>query len=322
MPVIRCPQCSQPYDIPPSIAVKLPSSIARCHCGEWLCGNREALINRVLGDGQLEEIDLQQYRIEEMDAPVAEEIPTDEEPFDVGGPRSVRIIAHGADEKVDAVFAIDRHPLLIGRRGCHIELDDAELSIRHCEIVRRGGDLLLRDSGSHTGTYLDGEPVDESVLGEGMHLVRVGSALVCIEPTDQPGFPVEPIEIDTQDLLGASPLLMKRLLEKGAKSLDQGGASHFFLVCVEGPCTGEEYEIPMDGGIVGREGTVRVPDEYLSRKHFAFFRDPDDGTLRIRDLGSRNGTFLNTLPAKNTRVHHGDEIKAGFSRFRVEERRG
>ena len=29
----------------------------------------------------------------------------------------------------------------------------------------------------------------------------------------------------------------------------------------------------------------------------------------VRDLGSRNGTFLNTLPAKNTKVHSGDEIR-------------
>jgi len=43
-------------------------------------------------------------------------------------------------------------------------------------------------------------------------------------------------------------------------------------------------------------------------------------TIRVRDLGSRNGTFLNTLPAHNTKIQGGDEIRAGVHRFRVEQR--
>ena len=64
---------------------------------------------------------------------------------------------------------------------------------------------------------------------------------------------------------------------------------------------------------------MRVPDEFLSRKHFEVMPDPD-GIVRVRDLGSRNGTFLNTLPARNTKVHAGDEIRAGVNRFRIERR--
>jgi pSer/pThr/pTyr-binding forkhead associated (FHA) protein len=62
-----------------------------------------------------------------------------------------------------------------------------------------------------------------------------------------------------------------------------------------------------------------VPDEFLSRRHFEVVPD-QDGTIRVRDLGSRNGTFLNTLPAKNTKVHAGDEIQAGVNRFKIEHR--
>jgi len=64
---------------------------------------------------------------------------------------------------------------------------------------------------------------------------------------------------------------------------------------------------------------VRVPDEFLSRRHFEIVREAD-GTARVRDLGSRNGTFLNTLPARNTKIHTGDEIRAGVNRFRIEHR--
>jgi pSer/pThr/pTyr-binding forkhead associated (FHA) protein len=71
--------------------------------------------------------------------------------------------------------------------------------------------------------------------------------------------------------------------------------------------------------VVGREGNVRVPDEFLSRRHFEIIPE-GDGSIRVRDLGSRNGTFLNTLPARNTRVRSGDEIQAGMNRFRIEQR--
>ena len=64
-----------------------------------------------------------------------------------------------------------------------------------------------------------------------------------------------------------------------------------------GPLDGQEFEIPPSGLVVGREGHVRVPDEFLSRRHFEVVPEAD-GTIRVRDLGSRNGTFLNTLPAR------------------------
>jgi pSer/pThr/pTyr-binding forkhead associated (FHA) protein len=96
-------------------------------------------------------------------------------------------------------------------------------------------------------------------------------------------------------------------------------AARVVLVCVEGPLLGQEFEVPPGGLVVGREGHVRVPDEFLSRRHFEVLRD-DEGAIRVRDLGSRNGTFLNTLPARNTKVHSGDEIRAGNNRFRIENR--
>jgi hypothetical protein len=95
--------------------------------------------------------------------------------------------------------------------------------------------------------------------------------------------------------------------------------SRVVLICVEGALAGQEFEIPPGGLVVGREGHVRVPDEFLSRRHFEVGRD-EEGVVRVRDLGSRNGTFLNTLPARNTKIHAGDEIRAGVNRFKIEHR--
>jgi pSer/pThr/pTyr-binding forkhead associated (FHA) protein len=310
MPLIRCPKCGQAYDIPGVVAVRLQNAIATCHCGEWLSGSKAAVLARVMNPEQIREVDVQPYRVDGAAEPPAE-APRTETP---SRPRSVHIVARGANESVDTVFTIHEHPLWIGRKGCHVELAEAELSIRHCSIFVRGDDLVVRDADSHMGTFLDGQQVDETVLSDGVHVLRAASALITVEPTDAPGVPVEPIALDDADVVDESALA-----EKLRTRQTQPILLRVVLVCVDGALKGQEFEVPATGLVVGREGHVRVPDEFLSRRHFEIVRD-EDGAVRVRDLGSRNGTFLNTLPARNTRVQKGDEITAGQNRFRIEQR--
>ncbi len=313
MPLIRCPKCGQAYDIPGVIAVRLPNSIATCHCGEWLSGSKAAVLARLVDVEQIREIDMKQYRVDAAAQPASG---THSEPMIAPSqPRSIRIVARGSKESVNTVFTIHEHPLWIGRKGCHVELAEAELSIRHCSISVRGDKLVVRDAESHMGTFLDGQSVDEAVIEDGVHLLRVGSALVSVEPTDERGVPVEPITISTASVMDEAALAKVR----AARTTEPAAAARVVLICVEGPLAGQEFEIPQGGLVVGREGHVRVPDEFLSRRHFEVARE-EDGAVRVRDLGSRNGTFLNTLPARNTKVHTGDEIRAGVNRFKIEQR--
>ena len=314
MPLIRCPKCGQAYDVPGVVAVRLPNAIATCHCGEWLSGSKAAVLARMMNPDEIKEIDLQPYRV---DAPVAQTAPvravSDDAPLQ---PRSIRVIAPAAQGAHNNVFSIGSDPLWIGRKASHVELPHSELDIRHCSIAVRGKQLVIRDAGSHTGTYLDGQKVTEAVIADGVHLLRVGTALITIEPTTENGNAVEPIELDTNDFV-SSNADFEMMRTRPIQTLSE--PQRMMLVCIDGPLTGQEFEIPPTGLVVGREGHVRVPDEYLSRKHFEVYAEAD-GTIRVRDLGSRNGTFLNTLPAHDTKVQSGDEIRAGIHRFRVEQR--
>lgn len=318
MPLIRCPKCGQAYDVPGVVAVRLPNSIATCHCGEWLSGSKAAVLARLMNPEEIKEIDLRPYRVDspsvESAAGDAAKAPAEEPP---AAPRSIRIIARAGHDSVNQVFAIAGQPLWIGRKGCHIVLSDAELDLRHCSISLRGKQLVVHDNGSHMGTYLDGAKVNDSVIADGVHLLRAGSALITVEPTDEKGTLVEALERDTNDFMNKDAAEIEAMSTRPVQSL--ATPMRMLLVCIDGPLVGQEFEIPPTGLIVGREGHVRVPDEFLSRRHFEVFAEAD-GTVRVRDLGSRNGTFLNTLPAHNTRVQDGDEIRAGVHRFRVEQR--
>ena len=308
MPVIRCQKCSQAYDLPGVVAARLPSSIATCVvCGEWISGSKAAVLARLLDPDEIREIDLAPYRVpasrETFIAPPAQ---LDLTP---GEPRTIRVIVRGATRTINSVFAIAAHPFWIGRRGCHVDIDDAGLSLRHCSISLRGRELVLRDA-SKSGTFLDGQQIEEAVIGDGGHIIRAGSALISVEPTDEMGKYVEPLGEPPADEPPSEP---------ERESAGSEAPKRAVLVCVAGPLRGQEFDIPAAGLVVGREGDVRVADEYLSRRHFEVVPDAD-GSIRVRDLGSRNGTFLNTLPARNARVRNGDEIQAGTNRFRIEER--
>src|ERR1051325_5710898 len=191
MPLIRCPKWGQGYAGPGVVAVRLPNSIATCHCGEWLSGSKAAVLARLFDPDQIKEVDLKPYRVDvsssSSPAPASDIAPS--------APRSVRVIARGARESLNTVFTIHEHPLWIGRKGCHVELAEAELSIKHCSISVRGDELVVRDADSHLGTFLDGQQITEAVIADGVHRRRVVSALVSIEPTEEPGTPVEPIAL-------------------------------------------------------------------------------------------------------------------------------
>jgi len=316
VPVITCPKCGQSYDIPGVIAVRLSSSIATCHCGEWLAGSKAAVLARMLDPAKIKEVDLQPYRVDASGQ--KQQSATPEGPSQ---PRSIRVSARGAKESINDVFTIHEHPLWIGRRGAHIEMAEAELSLQHCSIFVRGDQLVVRDNGSHTGTFLDGQQIDEAVIGDGTHVLRAGSALITIEPTNESGRAVGPVSAGSGADVDANRGVVDGDVFEAmtAAEFNDEQAKRTVLVCVAGPLDGQEFEIPPTGLVVGREGHVRVPDEFLSRRHFEVAPDPD-GTIRVRDLGSRNGTFLNTLPAKNTKVQAGDEIQAGVNRFKIEQR--
>lgn len=312
MPLIRCSKCGQAYDVPGAVAVHLPNSIAACHCGEWLAGSKAAVLARLLNPDQIREIDLSPYKVDRAEEPKAASAPL----VPPGKPRSVRVIARSGGDSIDQVFTIGQHPLWLGRKGCHVELDEANLDIRHCSVALQGDELVVRDADSHMGTFLDGQQITDAALSDGVHLLRIGAALITIETTDQAGTVVEPVHVPTGDILDESLMRRKKAQDQSAQS---EGPQRNILICIDGPLRGQEFEIPPTGLVVGREGHVRVPDEFLSRKHFEVMPDAD-GTIRVRDLGSRNGTFLNTLPAQNTKVHGGDEIRAGVNRFRIERR--
>ncbi len=74
----------------------------------------------------------------------------------------------------------------------------------------------------------------------------------------------------------------------------------------------ESWPIPVGRLIVGRspDCDLQLNHEQVSRHHCVILRD--EYTVRVRDLGSRNGTLVNTQPARGERIlQSGDVITIG-----------
>ena len=71
------------------------------------------------------------------------------------------------------------------------------------------------------------------------------------------------------------------------------------------------FPLPGDVTIIGRRRNcnLRIPLDSVSRRHCQLTIEGDQ--LKIQDLGSRNGTFLNGKQIKENPVKAGDLIKIG-----------
>lgn len=66
-------------------------------------------------------------------------------------------------------YAVDQDQFIIGRGSKYSDLPikDANISRRHCAIVRRAGDFFIKDLESTNGVEFNGERVDNHKIEEG-----------------------------------------------------------------------------------------------------------------------------------------------------------
>ena len=80
-------------------------------------------------------------------------------------------------------FLLDSDLTLVGRHPENdIMLDDVTVSRRHAEFYRQGHRFTVRDGGSHNGTYVNRERVEEAILSGGDE-VQVGKFRLVFLPS-------------------------------------------------------------------------------------------------------------------------------------------
>jgi Nif-specific regulatory protein len=87
------------------------------------------------------------------------------------------------------------------------------------------------------------------------------------------------------------------------------------LIAIAGPLEGTVRTLTEEQVAMGRESSnaLCIDDPSVSRRHCLIKKEGEQ--FKIRDLDSRNGTFVNTVPITERILGHGDRIKIGDSLF-------
>jgi len=91
------------------------------------------------------------------------------------------------------------------------------------------------------------------------------------------------------------------------------GAVKARLCAISGPLRDSTFVLPSGEIPIGRDpgNLLAISDPALSRRHCVLVAD--ENGYQIRDLSSRNGTFVNGVPVKESALRHGDQISVGDS---------
>jgi pSer/pThr/pTyr-binding forkhead associated (FHA) protein len=176
--------------------------------------------------------------------------------------------------------------------------DDPCLAPHHATFFYRGGALHVRDEGAAGGIFLrlrglsvPLKPGDMFVVGD--RLLRFAGLL----PSPPPPPP------DGTVRLGAPR---------------PGGPAVVVEEWLEGGVAGPVFVRAGPSITVGRAGcAVNLGDDtFLSQAHAELLLEPD-GTVRLRDLGSSNGTFVKIPPHAERELRDGDCVRMGREVLRV-----
>lgn len=220
------------------------------------------------------------------------------------------------DQWEPKTFPLGAQPLLVGRQApADIILDkpnERYVSKRHCEILLRNNQVLLRDLGSMNGTFLGDiklEP-DKYYQWAANSTVRFGPFTLALvdnrvpsPPPVKESPPPQQQPASTAPLVGSSPVVSPASSPSPAPSKQSIGTTQVsvrhFLTCPEG--VPNRVVISGDPILIGRapDCSMVLDGPRTSRHHCKVQRRGN--LIEVIDLNSTNGTFLQNrrLPANS-----------------------
>lgn len=198
-----------------------------------------------------------------------------------------------------ATFRLNAEAVEAGRaQGAVVFPDDPCLAAHHATFFYRGGALHVRDEGATGGIFLRLRGLSVPLKAGDMFVV--GDRLLRFAGPLPPAPPAPP---DGTVRLGAPR---------------PAGAAAVIEEWLEGAVAGPVFVRAGPSITIGRTGcAVNLGDDtFLSQAHAELLLEPD-GTVRLRDLGSSNGTFVKIPPHAERELRDGDCVRMGREVLRV-----
>jgi pSer/pThr/pTyr-binding forkhead associated (FHA) protein len=195
-----------------------------------------------------------------------------------------QLVAEITEEQIEGEISIGRDP------SCQLRASAADklISSRHAIVKKQGKKLLLQDAGSRNGIFLRGKRISSCKLRPGIKLT-IGESILVVEES---------------------------------KKAPRGAGVHK-LAALNGPMKGKKIPLQTERMLIGSDPEANIPllDMLVSKKH-AELLIKADGSCWVRDLESRNGTFVNNIRlAPNTErlLKNNDRLSIAQFELRFED---
>ena len=220
--------------------------------------------------------------------------------FGALAPGRAKLVLEGGDAFEGATFRLNAESVEAGRaKGAILFPDDPCLAPHHATFFYRGGALHVRDEGAPGGVYLRlrglSVPLragDHFAVGE--RLLRYAGQL--------PAPPAEPAGRHPPARRAAPGAARRSSSRSGSRAARAAASS----------------SAPARRSPSGAAGcAVNLGDDpHLSQAHAEIVVE-QDGTARLRDLGSSNGTYVKIPPHAERELRDGDFVRMGHEVLRV-----
>ncbi len=183
--------------------------------------------------------------------------------------------------------SLDAGERIVGRyRECDILLPSENVSRRHARLLVEAGRLFVEDLNSANGTFVNGIRIHERTAVADGAVVRIGDFTVRVQ---------------------------------GAGGTQGPSAAHVRLIGRNLCVSDQVFEVDRATVVVGRgrDADITLPDPSVSRVHARLISQPD-GHVLVEDMGSANGTFVNSQRVRIWQLAEGDILRFGNVEFLVE----
>jgi len=213
-------------------------------------------------------------------------------------------VVRGPDQGIH--LRIKKDEMIIGREDADLVLTDPAVSRWHARIFKEKASWWIEDLGSTNGTFLNKKRIQRAEL---THLdeIELGQTLIVFSEYG------EQKEVMPEDLSGERDQLRDetRITSPEPESpLPRG--REFYLELMSTSQRARSYKINRSPFIIGRsqDADLVLEDNEVSRKH-AMIEVFGKENVYISDLASANGTYLNGVRIRSTRLKHNDIIRLG-----------